>query len=185
VLLGGGIGAGKSSVAELFVAAGFNLVEADRIGAAVLGPGTAATRVVASEWPDVVTDDVVDRSALARIVFSSQVELKRLESITHPAIRGEIERIVSSTSRDIVVEVPLTTLGLGGTWLKIAVVADEDTRIARAILRGGEPDDVRRRVDSQVSDGVWAEWADIVVQNSGSWTGTERQVVAVIEGLRG
>lgn len=183
VLLGGGIGAGKSSIAVLFVDAGFSLIESDRVGADVLAPGTPATTSVADAWPNVVSGDIVDREALARIVFSFPGALERLEAITHPAIRAEIERRVAEVGGDFVVEVPLTTLDLQGGWVRVAVVASEETRIARAVARGGERDDVRRRVAAQVSEDAWVEWADVVVNNSGSWAATERAVAAVIEGL--
>ncbi len=183
VLLGGGIGAGKSSVAALFAEAGFTVVEADRIGAEVLTPGTAATQSVAAAWPEAVCDGVVDRSALAQIVFSSESELARLEAITHPVIQERIESLASDTSENLVVEVPLITLDLRGQWVRIAVLADEGTRIARAIVRGGEPEDVRRRVASQVDDASWAEWADMVVTNSGAWSDTDKAVRAVVDRL--
>jgi len=53
VILGGGIGAGKSTVAEIFVEEGFHLIAADEVGAEILGPGADATKVVARQWPTV------------------------------------------------------------------------------------------------------------------------------------
>lgn len=183
VLLGGGIGAGKSSIASLFGDAGFSLVEADRIGAEVLSPGTAETSAVAAAWPEAVRGDVVDRSALARIVFSSESALAQLEAITHPAIRRRIESIAANAPDMVLVEVPLMTLSPEGEWIRIAVVADEDLRIARAVARGGDPDDVRRRVESQVDEDAWVEWADVVITNNAAWSETEKVVGALLDEL--
>ena len=183
MLLGGGIGAGKSSVAALFVAAGFTHVESDRIGEDVLRPGTAATDAVEQTWPEVVREGVVDRAALAAIVFSSESDLHRLEAITHPSIRDEIERAEKDVTGSIVVEVPLITMDLVGDWTRVAVLADEETRIERSVARGGDPEDVRNRIRSQATDADWIAWADVVVANSGAWTDTQREVAALIDGL--
>ncbi len=184
VLLGGGIGAGKSAVADLFVQAGFLVIEADGIGADVLGPHTEATGAVADLWPEAVREGVVDREVLARIVFSDGADLGRLEAITHPAITAEIERRVADTRGDVLVEVPLQHLAPAGDWIKVAVIADEETRIARAVGRGGDPADVRRRISSQVPDHEWVVWADIVIDNNDAWSRTENTVHAVIRGVR-
>ncbi len=183
VLLGGGIGAGKSSVAALFVAAGFTHIESDRIGRGVLRPGTAATRAVERAWPEVVSEGVVDRGALAAIVFVSNADLDHLEAITHPSIRDEIERAANDATESIVVEVPLITMDLEGEWLRVAVLADEDTRMRRAVARGGDPEDVQHRIRSQASDTDWVSWADVVISNSGDWSEARRAVAAVIDGL--
>ena len=184
VLLGGGIGAGKSSIARLFVDSGYMLIEADRIGADILAAHTDATAAVDREWPEVVRDGIVDRSALAHIVFADAHALKLLESITHPAIAAEIDRRVASTDLSIIVETPVRTLGIVGDWLRVAVVAEEDTRIARAIARGGDPEDVRRRVASQISDEEWTSWADVVIDNNRAWGETEQAAHAMIRGFR-
>ena len=181
VLLGGGIGAGKSTVAEEFGRLGFTVFDADAIGAEVLRPGTDETHAVAERWPPVVSNGVVDRKALAQIVFSDEGELRWLESITHPPIRAEITRLVSATQGSVLVETPLRHLTILGDWFRVAVVADEEIRIARAIARGGDATDVRNRVSSQISDGDWVEWADLVIDNSGAWSETIRAIEAVVD----
>ena len=180
VLLGGGIGAGKSTVAEEFGRSGFVVIDADTIGAQVLGPGTEATVALAQFWPGVVVEGVVDRKALAQIVFSDGKELRRLESITHPLIRDEITRLVSVTAGPVLVEIPLQHLTTPGDWFRVAVIANEEVRIARAIARGGDEADVRNRISSQVSDDDWVDWADTVIDNSGAWSETLRSIEAVV-----
>ncbi|GMQ93969.1 MAG: dephospho-CoA kinase [Acidimicrobiia bacterium] len=184
VLLGGGIGAGKSTVAEIFVQDGFHVIDADEIGAEILGPGADATRLVAQQWPAAVSNGIVNRRALAQIVFADEDELRQLESITHPGIAAEIARRVAERSGDVVVEIPLQHLVLSGNWFKIAVVAEEEIRIARAVARGGDISDVRRRVSSQVSNEEWADWSDTVIDNSGAWAETLSAVRAVIDEVR-
>jgi dephospho-CoA kinase len=181
VLLGGGIGAGKSTVAEEFGRLGFTVFDADAVGAEVLRTGRAETEAVAQRWPAVVSNGVVDRKALAQIVFSDAEELQRLESITHPSIRDEIMRLVSGTPGSVLVETPVQHLTMPGDWFKVAVIADQEVRIARAVTRGGDAADIRNRVASQVSDGEWVEWADAVIDNGGAWTETLRSIEAVVK----
>jgi dephospho-CoA kinase len=116
-------------------------------------------------------------------VFSSKDELDRLEAITHPRIREEIESASDDASGSVVVEVPLTTLDLDGDWTRVALLADEGTRVERAVARGGDPQDVRNRIRSQASDAEWIEWADVVVTNTGSLAETSREITALIDGL--
>lgn len=184
VLLGGGIGAGKSTVAAAFEEAGFEVIEADEIGRGILAPGTRETAAVQELWPDVVDGGVVDRKALAAVVFDAPRELDRLEAITHPGIATEIERRVAAGDTDIVVEAPLMSITLSGEWTRVAVVADTRTRMARAVARGGDPRDVRRRMAAQASTEDWVDWADVVIDNGGAWIETEKTVTAIIEAMR-
>lgn len=167
VLVGGGIGAGKSTLVQAFADRGFRVISADAVAAQVLAPDTDATKGVSALWPEVVIGGVIDRQALARIVFADPHELTRLESITHPLIVSEIEREVSMNQSDVVVEIPLPGLKLSGDWLRVAVVAPEEVRVQRAVARGGNIDDVRRRVAAQVTEDDWRTWADVVVNNAG------------------
>jgi dephospho-CoA kinase len=185
VLLGGGIGAGKSSVGALFADRGFTVVEADIIGHEVLAGDGDVRSAIGRRWPDVIVDGVVDRPRLAAIVFADGAELERLEAITHPKIIASIaDRIAAIGRAPMVVETPLPGLELPGRGtVRIAVLADEDLRLARAVLRGGDPEDIKRRMASQADDAEWAAWADEVIDNSGPWAETERAVSAVIDAL--
>ncbi len=181
VVLGGGIGAGKSTISEVFAQHGFSVIETDMISAEIMGPGSEATSAVGRRWPGVVEEGVVDRKALAGVVFADDSELRHLEAITHPAIAAEVDRRCSESHGAVLVEVPLPHLELSGDWFRIAVVADVEIRIARAIARGGDAADIRRRVSSQVSDAEWVEWADVVIDNSESWAATLEATEAAIE----
>lgn len=186
VLLGGGIGAGKSSIAALFADRGFDVVEADEVGHRVLATDPEVLSAVSERWPAVVSDGVVDRAALAHVVFRDPSELRHLEQITHPKIRAAIaDRIAESRAGKVVVETPLTSMTVtgDGVMVRVAVVADHDVRLARAVHRGGDAADVERRMRLQDDDATWRAWADHVVDNSGAWMLTERTVEALIDGM--
>jgi len=181
VLLGGGIGAGKTRISELFAEAGFLVISSDEVGRQVLAPGSDAVVAVESIWPDVVVGGVVDRSALAAHVFEDPSDLSRLERITHPGIEAAIRTQVEVEHGPVVIEVPIISMLSDTPFIRIAVVADEDVRLERAIARGGIEADVRNRMARQSTDDQWRAWARFVIENSGSWETTEVQVGRVIE----
>lgn len=184
VLLGGGIGAGKTSVGERFGEAGYLVIVADELGHDVLAEGRPAVVEVAQRWPSAVSGGVVDRHALARIVFSDPEALRELEAITHPRIADAIDRrIEAAGSTPVVVEIPVLGVVSGVDAVRIAVVADDEVRVARAVARGGDRDDVLARMRSQIDQAEWRAWADVVIDNSGAWAETERLVDAVIADL--
>lgn len=181
VLLGGGIGAGKSRISELFAEAGYLVISSDEVGRQVLSPGSPAVAAVESIWPDVVTNGFVDRSALAAHVFSDPAELKRLEQITHPAIERAIRRKLEDADSPVVVEVPIISMLSEAPFRRVVVIADEDVRVHRAVARGGSEIDIRRRMQNQPSEDEWRSWATFVIENSGSWNTTETEARRIIE----
>jgi dephospho-CoA kinase len=169
LVIGGGIGAGKSAVSALLAERGAVVIEADAIGHHVLESRGRAFDAVAQRWPEVITGGGINRSALAAIVFADSDELAELEAITHPAISTEIAvRAAKAGSAPVVVEVPVLAAIVGEGWTRVWVFAAEETRIARAVGRGMEEGDVRKRVASQASEAEWAEWADLVLANEGT-----------------
>jgi dephospho-CoA kinase len=180
----GGIGAGKGVVARLFAELGFTVITADLVGHAVLEPGGAAFDEVARRWPSVVVDGRIDRSRLAAVVFADADELEALESMTHPAILSAIGERVSVAPGPVVVEVPVP-LALGDDWHRVLVDADEELRVERAVARGGEAADVRRRVAAQPDRAAWLDWADQVILNEGTLEDLGEQVGALVDRLGG
>ena len=79
MLLGGGIGCGKSLAGRRFATLGAHVVDADKLGHAVIDPGGEAHGRVSQRWPSVVTDSGIDRSALGRIVFGDREQLRELD----------------------------------------------------------------------------------------------------------
>jgi dephospho-CoA kinase len=111
-------------------------------------------------------------------------ELDELEAITHPEIERRIEAMLAEAGpQPCAVETPVPGLLAFVEATRIAIVADDDVRFARAVSRGGSFEDVRARMASQVPQDVWRAWADVSVDNSGAWADTERAVVGVIEEL--
>ena len=151
------------------------MVNADLVGHGVLEPDGPAFDRVSARWPSVVIDGRIDRSRLAEIVFRDPEELAALEAITHPAIVAEIRARVASASGVVVVEAPVM-LPLDDGFLRVFVDADETVRIGRAVARGGDEEDIRRRAANQADRGAWLAWADTVIDNDGSEEALREQV---------
>ena len=190
IVLGGGIGAGKSAVGDLLADHGFEVIVADLVGHAVLEDDAAAVAAIAERWPDAVVEGEVDRARLAARVFADRRELDALEGVLHPRILDRIRLRLAETDGDVVVEIPLLHLAqrapeaLGGGFLRVAVIADPQTRIARAVTRGADPDDVAARIAMQAGDDAWRSWADVTIDNGGAWATTQAAVVGIIEDVR-
>ncbi len=174
ILLGGGIGSGKTIAGGCFEALGAMIVEADRLGREVLEHNTEAFELVSDRWPSVVADNDIDRSALAEIVFANREQLSELEALTHPLIIRRITEL-ASTARDVVIEIPVI-LDVPGEWMNVFVDTNEDSRLARAVQRGNSEMDVRRRMDSQPSRHQWMTWSDVTIDNSSSIDELKRQI---------
>ncbi|MEN8240022.1 MAG: dephospho-CoA kinase, partial [Actinomycetota bacterium] len=185
LLLGGGIGAGKSRVAAVFAERGFEVIEADTVGHDVLEHDAGAIAAVRAAWPDAVQGGVVDRTTLARIVFADPDALAKLESITHPAIGDTLHQRIEAATAPVVVEVPVMKVLAQEPYVRVAVVADAHVREDRAVVRGASRDDVRRRMRHQPVDTLWVAWADRVIDNSGDWDMTAVAVHALIDEVLG
>ncbi len=118
--LTGGIGSGKSTVADLLVARGAALVDTDRIAHDLTGPGGDAIAPIRAAFGDAVIapDGRMDRAGMRRIAFDDPGARKRLEAILHPMIRARTQRDIEAALRAgapyVVVAVPL--LVESGDW---------------------------------------------------------------------
>jgi dephospho-CoA kinase len=174
--LTGGIGAGKSTVAELLVAKGAVLIDADRVAREVVAPGGPAYQPMIDRFgADILDPDGhIDRPAVAALVFKDPAALADLNAITHPAIGATmIERKDHHQGGDdvVVLDIPLLkeihrqTLSLAAV-----VVVDTPTEVALDRLtgsRGMSRADAEARIASQMDRATRLDSADLVVDNSG------------------
>src|SRR4051812_35169825 len=102
--LTGGIGAGKSTVAQRLAELGATIVDADKLAREVVEPGTPGLAAVTEEFgPDVLLPDGrLDRPALGRIVFGDAEQLGRLNRILHPLIGERTQALIAAAAPDSV-----------------------------------------------------------------------------------
>ena len=176
--LTGGIGSGKSTVADALVAKGAALVDTDQIAHALTAPGGSAVEPIRQAFGDAVIapDGRMDRAAMRERAFSDPLSRKRLESILHPLIRaGTDAGIAAALNRAapyVLVAIPLLVEGGGGRgrFDRILVVdCTADVQVERVMRRSGLP---RAQIDAIMAAQATREQrlaiADDVVDNGGS-----------------
>lgn len=172
--LTGGIGAGKSTVAQRLDQLGAVIVDADQIAREVVEPGTSGLEAVVEEFgPSVVAaDGTLDRAALGRLVFVDVERRAALNAIVHPLVYERRTELVAQAPADAIVveDVPLLVENrlAPGYPLVVVVHATEERRLGRLRARGMSADDARSRMDTQASDDDRRAAADVWLDNSGS-----------------
>lgn len=181
--LTGGIGSGKSTVADLFAARGVTVVDTDAIAHELTAPGGEAIAAIRAAFgPSVIrADGALDRDAMRARAFDDAEARRRLEAILHPMIRDEsLRRIRTATSAYVIHVVPLLVEsgGRAGRYDRVLVVdCPVEVQIERVGKRSGLD---RQRIESilatQASREARLQAADDVIENGGAPEGLERQV---------
>jgi len=184
--LTGGIGAGKSAVAERLAASGAVVIDADALSREVVAPGTEGlAEVVAAFGREVLAaDGSLDRPALGRMVFGDEAARRRLESIIHPRVRARTAELVAAAPPGAVVvnDVPLLVeAGYRDRFQLVVVVqAPLEVRIERlARTRGMSRAEAESRIAAQATDEQRREVADVVIDNDGTLDDLRARVDAV------
>lgn len=188
--LTGGIGAGKSAVADLLVSYGAVLIDSDLIAREVVAPGTPGLAAVVAEFgPGVLgADGALDRPALGAIVFGDPERLAALNAIVHPLVRERSAQLEAAAAPDAIVvhDVPLLAEnGLRPLFDQVIVVdADQEVRLDRLVrLRRMAESEARARMAAQASREQRLAVADLVVENNGSPAELAERVKALWEQL--
>ncbi|EJW14556.1 dephospho-CoA kinase [Paenibacillus alvei] len=184
--LTGGIASGKSTVSRLLVERGALLVDADKIAREVVLPGSPVLEQIAMHFGSdmLLEDGSLNRKRLGELVFASETSRKQLESITHPAIRQEIQRQTRQYEQEhperlVVVDIPLLyESGLAELFDSIVVVyVPRSVQLQRLMERDGwNEKEAEQRLNAQWSMEKKRDLADIVIDNSGSLQDTIMQV---------
>lgn len=183
--LTGGIASGKSTVAHVLEELGIPVIDADHLARRAVERGTSALSAITSEFGSkVIKDDgTLDRPALAKIVFSDPEKLKRLEAITHPAIRQlaeeELNNYRAKETPAVVYMAPLLieaglTAKVDEVWV---VYADEETQIRRVMGRDNSSrKEALARIAAQMPMDEKAKLGKVVIDNRGTLADLEQQV---------
>ena len=181
VALTGGIGSGKSTVAEYLEELGAYVIDSDLLARDVIERGTPGYEAVLAAFGDeILTDGDVDRAKLAAIVFKDPTSRLKLEGIIHPLVRDAAEKMVRNLPPESIVinQIPLLveTDGAKRFDYVVAVSADEEVRRARLIDRGMKDYEITKRLAAQVNDAEREKVAHYVVTNNGTLDDLSRSV---------
>jgi dephospho-CoA kinase len=184
--LTGSIATGKSTVSAMFRELGCVVLDADVLAREVVAPGEPALAQIVEEFGrDVLQPDgTLDRKKLGAVVFGDAARRKRLEAITHPAIRDRFLRHLAELDARgfdglVLWDAPVM-IETGGhrAMDKLVVVAtDEATQRARLQARDGiDAIEAARKIASQMTVAEKAKLADYVIDNAGDRAPTEARV---------
>ena len=180
VAITGGIGSGKTTIANQFAALGIEVVDADLIAREVVAPGTPALAAITSHFgPEILTEQgLLDRRVLRERIFSDQAAKSWLNALLHPIIRSEMLRQCAAVSSPycllvvpLLVENRLTELA----DRVLVIDVDEATQIERTCRRDGvSREQAQAILASQASRSERLAMADDVLDNQSGTTETIR-----------
>jgi len=182
--LTGGIGCGKTTVADMFAALGASLVDTDLIAHAQTAPHGPAMAALAAEFGPacVAPDGALERAWMRQLVFADATARARLEAILHPRIRDAALAAAAAASGPYVIfVVPL--LIESGTWRTrvarvLAIDCPEQVQIARVMARSALSEtEVRAIMAAQVTRAQRLAAADDVISNEDGIDALRPQIV--------
>ena len=179
--LTGGIGSGKSTVAELFARLGALVVDADQLARMAIERGTDGfAEVLLRFGDDIILNGDIDRKKLAEIVFSDENARKELEAIIHPRVQALFAEAVADLSHEdiLIYEIPLLVeTGAAEKFDFIITVEGEiELRKERLLKKGLYISQIEKRIASQATETARAAVADAIIRNDGDEDSLLRQV---------
>jgi len=191
--LTGNIATGKSTVASMFMDMGADLIDADEIARNIVEPDKPAWLDIVKHFGNEVLNDdrTINRKALGKIVFDSENKRQLLNTITHPRIiqeiRKSLSRLKESGSSIVIIEASLIVEkgGMKELIQKLIVVStDEKIQIERLSERDElTEEEICKRLRSQMPAYKKKEYADFLIDNSGSIEDTRKQVADIWQHL--
>lgn len=191
--LTGNIGCGKSSVSNIFMKKGIDVIDADIVARRIFDDKDLLNLVFENFGKSIRNEDgSLNRKALGNIVFNDNQKLKTLNSLTHPKIKENILSEVlkyKNKGKDIVVID--AALLIEDNYLPyidklILVICKEDIQIERIKNRDNcTKEEAISRINSQISQSEKSKFADYIIDNSNSFEELEQKVLNLIENLKG
>ncbi|MEP7061201.1 MAG: dephospho-CoA kinase [Betaproteobacteria bacterium] len=184
--LTGGIGSGKSAVADAFRALGVDVIDADEVAHALSAPGNDGYHAIVAAFGDAVldADGKLDRAALRQRAFADPTFRAQLEALLHPLIAAHIAQAVARWRGDYGVVVAPLLLERGNLLRNIqrvlVVDCEEDEQLRRTVRRSGlSHGEVRAIMATQLTRDARLARADDVIDNSGAHAQIAGRVVAL------
>ena len=196
VIITGGLASGKDAVSAMLAERGAAVMDVDRIAKEEQENEEVLTQLVKEFGGDIVdVSGALDRRLLAQRAFANEGSVARLNAICWPPLQKRVDDFIRGDGL-LIIQVPLLvesqakeqqpTVSRGLRLIEladeiIAVVADENLRLERAITRGMNPQDARNRLALQASDEERVAISDTVFDNNKTLEDLQKQVIAWYE----
>ena len=191
--LTGGIGSGKTKIANYLAQLGADVLDADLIARDVVIPGSPALQEITDTFgPGVLhSNGTLNRAKLASVVFNNPAALQKLNKITHPQIikiiSTEIAEYIKEKNKHniknmlILVAPLLIETGLHHLTDQVWVIhIDAETQLNRLMARDKLTKTAAlKRINSQLPESKRLKHADEVIDNSGTWENTQKQILSL------
>ena len=183
--LTGGIGSGKTTVANLFAAEGITLVDADIVAREVVAPGSKGLEAIVTHFgAEILTPEgELDRAKLRQRIFSNPEEREWLNQLLHPMIRQEmLAQVEKATSAYVIMVVPLLFENGLDRLVNRTLVVDisPELQINRTVKRDNvDASQVNNIINSQLSRSEKLARADDIIDNQGEISALKREVLAL------
>ncbi|MBU1392824.1 MAG: dephospho-CoA kinase [Gammaproteobacteria bacterium] len=183
--LTGGIGSGKTTVANLFAAEGITLVDADIVAREVVAPGSTGLEAIVTHFgAEILTPEgELDRAKLRQRIFSHPEEREWLNQLLHPMIRQEmLAQVEKATSAYVIMVVPLLFENGLDRLVNRTLVVDisPELQISRTVKRDNvDASQINNIINSQLSRSEKLARADDIIDNQGEISSLKREVQAL------
>ncbi|UWG95677.1 dephospho-CoA kinase [Dehalobacter sp. DCM] len=183
--LTGGIGSGKTSVSKWFAQKGIPVFDADQVVHQLYADkdGKLVTEIGKLFGADCIADGRIDRYALGQVVFNNPDARAELEALVHPRVMDEMlkqcQEAELAGNKMMIIEIPLLLekgfdKRIDEVWV---VYVPSEIQIKRLMQRNNMTrEEAVLRINSQMPLAQKKEMAHIVIDNSGSWAETEKQL---------
>jgi len=167
--LTGGLASGKSTIAQILIERGFDVIDADEVARDVVKPGSESLEKIVKRWGiEILNDDgSLNRKKLASIVFKDKSQREELEKILHPEILNRMIQLAENSADEIVIlVVPLLFEEQLDEWcdFTVSLTAPDEVRIERAMKKHKiSREMVQDRMKTQLSEKKRNSKADYVV----------------------
>ncbi len=181
----GGVGAGKTAVARAMEARGAKVLSLDELGYRALRDEGVKKALMREFGEGIFDGDEIDRNELAKLVFSDQGRLARLNSIVHPLMRNWAREGAERAEGLVVLEGALVyEMGLESLCDAVVFVSTpRDVRLERVRARGWDAEELARRECAQMPSREKSARADRSVTNDGSEEELGKKVNSILEDM--
>lgn len=187
--LTGGIGSGKTTLAQYLIAKGYPVYISDLEAKKVMDFPEIVAQIAICFGPEIYNEErKLNREQLAAVVFNNPEKLKQLNTIVHPAVKKHFEQWLISHQREPIVFKEAAILFESGSYKDcdavITVTAPLELRIARILKRDQTTrEKILQRINNQLSDEERAARSQYVIQNE-NFEETKRQIEEILISLK-